>query len=753
MQRKFISDNSENSEINWDQLLPDLYLEEWGRWTSSLVSLSNLKLSRCYTHAKFGTVVTRELHVFSDASQEAIGYVMYLKSISDTNDVHVSFVIGDSKVAPKGAESIPRLELCAAVEAAKAAFYVESQFTFEISSVYFYTDSEVVLGYIRNETRQFTRYVSRRVDMIKRVSDSKQWQYIPTHNNPADIASRPTDSKTLIESMWFTGPKMLWEVGHVPLSIDIPLDLPEQDFKFNHVLLSVANDIPVFTELLLNACHWGDLLNTVKFFLTAFWSWADITKQNKGFHLAPRGGQCAEMAAPSVILKVVQSSTYGDVLGKLTVNGKLPSNHALGQLCPFIDQDGIIRVGGRLRQSNVPMNQKHPIILPPNHAVTLSILEHYHSKTKHQGRHITQGAITEAGFYINHGKQVIKNFIFSCVTCRKLRGNFENQLMADLPPERSEMSPPFTNAGCDVFGPWKIKEGCNTRRSNAEKKCWAILFTCMYSRAVHIEPLPGLDVSSFKNAFRRFVSVRGPCHTLRSDQGTNFIGASRQDNEAMKAYLSDNDCRWEFNPPHSSHFGGVWERKIGQIRRAMDGALLNLRSKLLSRDELHTLLSEAAAIVNATPLWEVSSDPNDPQPLSPSMILTMKSNHCVRERYDFPSDLGSYGMRRWRRVQHIADQFWKLWRANYLQELQVRRKWQKERPSLSVGDIVLIRDKNVQRNLWPFGKIESVKFSHDGLVRSVMIRVARSSVNGIKFSYYERPVSELVLLVRYSSSA
>ncbi|XP_068756139.1 uncharacterized protein [Montipora capricornis] len=204
--------------------------------------------------------------------------------------------------------------------------------------------------------------------------------------------------------------------------------------------------------------------------------------------------------------------------------------------------------------------------------------------------------------------------------------------MADLPSDRTETPPPFTNVGCDVFGPWNIQ----TRRLRGgaiNSKRWGLVFTCLNSRAIHIEVLESMDASAFICALRRFLSVRGPTARIRCDRGSNFVGAKTEleqalqemDEGALKTYLADQGCEWSFNPPHASHFGGVWERQIGTIRRVLDAMLLELGKPQLTHELLVTLLAEVSAIVNARPISTIPSDVDDPQPLSPAMLLTLKS--------------------------------------------------------------------------------------------------------------------------------
>lgn len=156
------------------------------------------------------------------------------------------------------------------------------------------------------------------------------------------------------------------------------------------------------------------------------------------------------------------------------------------------------------------------------------------------------------------------------------------------------------------------------------------MFSCLSSRAVHIEVIESMDTSSCINALRRFFAIRGPAKQLRSDRGTNFIGACKElgmgaDQQGVKVhkYLNQQGCTWEFNPPHASHMGGSWECMIGVARRILNSILLQ-ENVCLSHEVLCTLMAEVMAIINARPLIPISTDPESPFLLTPAMILTQK---------------------------------------------------------------------------------------------------------------------------------
>ncbi|KAI4905881.1 hypothetical protein NFI96_001270 [Prochilodus magdalenae] len=259
----------------------------------------------------------------------------------------------------------------------------------------------------------------------------------------------------------------------------------------------------------------------------------------------------------------------------------------------------------------------------------------------------------------------------------------ETQKMADLPAERLSADLPFSFVGVDVFGPWMVTAR-RTRGGLASSKRWAALFTCMSTRATHIEVLESMDSSSFINALRRFFSVRGPAKQIRSDCGTNFIGACKE----VQGYLSDNGCRWIFNPPHSSHMGGSWEQLIGLARRILDSMLLKVGPVKLTHEVLTTFMAEVSAILNTRPLVPVSTDPDSPFIVTPATLLTQKR----------------------------------------------RRKWEKEKRNLKEGDVILLKNDQLLRNDWPMDVIVKTFPSADGRMgqqaqaKLPQCRTARSSV-------------------------
>ena len=252
--------------------------------------------------------------------------------------------------------------------------------------------------------------------------------------------------------------------------------------------------------------------------------------------------------ASNFILREVQHEVYDKEIRLLKENKPVPKNSAIYSLNPYVGPNGLLRVGGRLsRAPCLTPKEKHPVIVPNTHVAKL-LVTHFHESVNHQGRLFTEGAVRTGGFWIVGGKRLVSSVIHRCVQCKKLRGHFESQKMSELPSDRLEKAPPFTYVGLDTFGPWSVTTR-KTRGGAANSKRWAILFTCLCVRAIHIEVVEDMSSSAFINALRRFIAVRGKVKQFRSDRGTNFVGATDDlkinainvEDETVKQFFLDLD--------------------------------------------------------------------------------------------------------------------------------------------------------------------------------------------------------------------
>ncbi|KAK3743580.1 hypothetical protein QZH41_001384 [Actinostola sp. cb2023] len=207
---------NDHAPLGWDDPLPEKFLNRWQGWKDDLLNLEGVSVPRCYRPKEFGAARRAELHAFSDASQDAVAAAVYLRIFNENNDVTVTLVYGQAKVAPVRSTSIPRLELCGAVMATQAVAKVLKEIDLEIAEVVYYTDSQVVLGYITNESRRFYVYVANRVQAIRSLTSPDQWRYVESAKNPADPATRGVRADNLSDSIWLNGPDFLKDSSEIP---------------------------------------------------------------------------------------------------------------------------------------------------------------------------------------------------------------------------------------------------------------------------------------------------------------------------------------------------------------------------------------------------------------------------------------------------------------------------------------------------------------------------------------------------------
>ena len=772
-------------KVSWDADVEDRHVCAWNTWKEDLLLLNQLTFPRCYKPPNFGRVLDSSLHVFGDGCKVGYGAAAYLRQVNEDGKIAVSLVMGKSRVSPLKMITIPRLELTAATVAVKLGALVKESLKIENVRMVYYSDSKVTLGYIFNDIKRFRVFVANRHQMIRSYTKKEQWEHVDTKENPADDASRGLSMRHSDKvQRWLTGPEFLLKdmTGDstvVEHDIVISEDDPEVIKVVNACSITPLNILQIFESRI---SRWVRMKRAMAAVLCFVKNLKERVKKNKD-KVIKVTKECSKKLtteelrraenivmdkvsvedlaeAERTLFKMLQTSYFAQEMSELTKRDqqeKREGNQSVHEtrrlakrslrrvykLDPFLDEHGVMRVGGRVRNSDERDEVKHPVILPRKSQISKRIVENYHRSIHHGGRNCTINEIRSNGIWIVGISGIVRSLIYQCVGCRIQRGALGSQKMSDLPAERTSSEPPFTYCGVDMFGPFIVKEG------RKELKRYCALFTCFSSRAVHIEVTSKMDTDSFIQALRRFVARRGAVRTIRSDNGGNFVGA---ENELRKAWqemdhtkianelrLSNCDwIQWERNVPVASHMGGVWERQIRTVRSVLS-SMLKSDPRPLDHESFSTLMAEVEAIVNSRPL--TIEDINDPEsmPLTPNHLLTLKSKVILPLPGVFQNaDL--YCRKRWRAVQHLANVFWNRWRKEYLQSLQKRSKWTEKKRNFCVGDVVLLKDSENVRNNWPMGVVSKVFTGEDGLVRTVEVKTSSGST-------MKRPIAKLVLLL------
>ncbi|XP_026214228.1 uncharacterized protein LOC113160973 [Anabas testudineus] len=534
----------------WDDPLTSQLQPVWENWKSDIANLERIKIPRCYVPADFGHVVKKELHHFSDASTHGYGQCSYLRQVNQDGNVHCALITGKSRVAPLKVITIPRLELTAAVVSVAVSSILKEELGFSNMDEYFWTDSKVILGYIYNEARRFHTFVSNRIQRIHLTTTPQQWRYVSTDKNPADIASRGASVSELLSSDWFTGPQFLWEKEILsPKEVITEITIGDPEVRKVQSLNVQTTEQIGLSHCLLRFSSWYKVTQAI----------ARLLRRIRGNKSTGHSTVQEREEAGCIIVRDVQKQVYSEEIKLLSKGSQIPSKSKLYPLEAFLDKDGTLRVGGRLKNACLPTSQKHPIVMPKDHHVTKMIITHYHEQVQHQGKGFTINEIRSNGYWVPGINKAVASHIYQCIKCRKIRRLTEEQRMADLPSERVEPSPPFTYCGMDCFGPFITKEGRKVH------KRYGLLFTCLCCRAIHIEMLDDMSTDAFINGLRCFIALRGAVCKIRCDQGSNFVGAKNELKEALKqvdadrltAFLAEKQCDFNLNAPQYSNVGGV----------------------------------------------------------------------------------------------------------------------------------------------------------------------------------------------------
>lgn len=400
---------------------------------------------------------------------------------------------------------------------------------------------------------------------------------------------------------------------------------------------------------------------------------------------------------------------------------------------------GILRVGGRLAKSVLPFTKKHPIILSKSNPLTRLLISQAHTVTLHGGPHLMMAFLRQK-YWIVGVKGLSRTYVRRCLTCFRFNSKAHHQIMADLPTTRVTVSRPFLHAGMDFAGPITIK--MNPGRCKKFSKGYICLFVCLSTKAIHIEFVSELSTKAFIAAYKRFVSRRGKCLHLFSDNGTNFVGASSERQKSFNktsqklqpeiaSLLQDDRTTFHFIPPASPHFGGLWEAGVKSIKFHLRRLIGN---NIFTFEEMTTILAQIEATLNSRPLCPLSNEPDDMLALTPGHFLIGEAPITIPE----PSliDAKTNSLDRWQLVQKIYQSFWLAWSTEYLSRLQQRPKWLQQTINIEIGDLVLVREDNLPPSKWLLARVLDTHPGQDNKVRVVTLKSAKSS-------NFKRPITKI----------
>ena len=709
------------AKIDWDDSPTPEIQEQWSIYQKELLYLNDLQIDRwVYFQPKFQT----QIHGFCDASEVAFGACIYLLCRDESENIRVNLICAKSKIAPLKTQTIPRLELCGALLLSQLMNKITKSLKLENQISRCWSDSSIALTWLHSDPSRLLPFVRNRAMQIQELNQNQRWSFVSGKQNPADIVSRGMFATQLIENpLWWQGPEWLSafkETDHL---------IPED--KTPECLIEFAKD----SNVNVNVIHGFELFNKISSarkiirimaychrFINACRRKVRETKQ-----LTPE--ECVESLQSCI--KISQQECYAEEIKCLLLKKSVDKSSHLYNLRPFLS-NGLIRVGGRLKNANIAFDQQCPIVMPQNHIFTKLYATMIHKDNLHCGPQQLLSTIRQR-FWPPRGNRLVANIVKKCVTCFHAKPTMHHQFMGDLPADRVQQNRCFLNVGVDYAGPIGIKSS-NLRNAKILKSYIAV-YVCFATKAIHLELVSDLTTAAFMASLKRFISRRGLCANIYSDNGSNFVGA---DNELKHLYewlaieanqnqlndaLLPKQIRWHFSPPYAPHRGGLFEAGVKSVKHHLRRTLGNAS---LTFEQLYTLLTEIEAILNSRPLTPLTANPDDFRALTPAHFLISEEMNQIPERnlQNTPDNRLS----KWEHLKKLKQLFWSRWSQEYLPLLQQRSKWNEKGSLIAVGDMVLIQQDDCPPLKWPLGRIVALHNGDDKLPRSADVRMQ----NGIK---------------------
>ena len=724
--------------INWDDQLPAELQTRWSNLVNSVMCMPSLVIPRYYFHELDGEIQRVALHGFCDASSKAFAAVVYLVVATD-NRVSTRLVAAKSRVAPLVRQTIPRLELLSALILARLLAAVNNAFgdLLPVNSLYCWSDSKVALYWIQGIQHDWKQFIHNRVVEIRRLTHPSIWRYCPTACNPADVPSRGVKPSELDSTSWLTGPTWL------PNPLDLNGQSDDSESQPSDAMAELkTTGVTTLIAASTNSSQPSQVIDCTRYSsvgkvlrVTAY-----VLKFIDRLRKTPQ--QKIDATIRKDDLDRAETLWLKDVQGVMEKDPRREKwYHEFGV---YHDEHGLLRCGGRLQNSNVPLSQVHPVLLHADHPFTALIVSDCHRRVLHNG---VKETLTEvrSKYWIVKGRQFVRWLLRKCKVCKRLEGKpYPASDAPPLPMSRVTVDYPFTYTGVDFAGPLFIKQ------SNDEMvKSYIALYTCGVSRAVHLDLVPDLTADAFMRSFRRFIARFGVPQVTISDNAKTFKTVSKSlqalfDVTEVTDQLTSYRVKWNFNLEKAPWWGGFFERLVRCVKRCLKKTLHQAR---LTFEEMLTVLLEVEGVLNSRPLTYVSSEDCE-EPLTPSHLMHGRRLQSLpdinADDTEFVGLSKNEMLRRMEYIKVLSDHFWSRWTKEYLLELRnahrLLRRNRTSTPAICEGDVVLIAEQGVQRGLWRLALVESLIVGADGKARGAKLRSVSKSGKPV---HLQRPVQLL----------
>jgi len=694
---------------DWKAAVPAELKKQWDSWMLGLPEVATLSVRRWYGMADTDHKI---LHVFADASGLGYGTAAYLAAL----DRLPAFVAGRTRVTPMNdTQKMPRLELQAALIGMRILVSILKGLpNFSVERAVLWSDSQTVLHQILNEDSRFEMWHANRLDDIRQMGRDLgipvEYRHVPTELNPADLASRGFETAEQFKEVfefWITGPDFIRK----------PADQWPPNIKR-------TGDPPSAIKELL-ALALAATVSEVKPAPPDF-GIADGDDDYNAFLMAQSGKDAptADDLRDTEIRLIRQAQEFAFEKELLAcenskTSAAIRTEGPLRRQAIWRDEDRLLRLITRAVGADcLPTDAAVPLVLPREHPLTALIIRDAHRSVEHQGYRSTHAQLATRWF-IPKGLAAVKKICNQCYFCRKRNPKPMRPPTAPLHASRLNMHSAWKEVGMDHFGPFEI---------NKRQKKWGLIFTCLTTRAVHLEDVDGPGAEPFCHALDRFIQrrLRKP-DVLRCDRGSAFLNLAAQQNKTMEVYaeeirlltLKKFRIDLKFNPAGTPHYGGGWERLITEVKKIVYAAYDACGGRHWRADDFRTFLVRAEGILNRRPIAYAE----DGEIITPAKYIFPSAD------MDIGPPRGDPKISSLMRIRAAEKVFWDKWVKYYLPSISTKQVLGEVRNDvLRPGDKVLLREgSNPLVDSWTHGVIKEVFTTpKDGVVRTAVV-----TVNGV----------------------
>ena len=774
IQGRLILQETYDSIWKWDGILPQCILSKWSDLVSSLSLALSTPVPR-WVGTDIRSTGTISIHCFTDASDRALGCVIYLvqKSLS-------RFYTAKPKLCPTKFDhySIPRKELTAiSIGIRYLKFVINSISKYIIpSSVHLWSDSTTALTWCISKHNIKELFIRARVEHLQ--STVKQYNiklhYVISQDNPADHLTKITKIRPH-DKAWVEGPELLktqecWKEFTKPLGRkdtipvfqgDYTLPLGPEALTRNPSLSPLAE--PFVTANSNNQSHLGIDINIYEDLDQLYKDTALLTHKE----INPNSLKSAKISW----IKFIQKQHFADIItflenlkghllksyqGKMILRKeKLVTPTQCLNLHLFLDNNRIIRVLTSVAEfDHLSYDQRNPIFLPPKSKFVFLLVKNAHIMSGHLGQQATISNLRR-NFWITRCSSVVSKVLESCNTCIKQRGKrYHYSGKTTIPEFRADVDHPFRSTAVDMSGHYFVKDYSNKKKeknkSNNENvkkektedpKCYLIIFVCMATGCGDVEVVQSASSEAFSEALERFFCRRGVPELIVSDNGSNFKGYFPElkrisDSATIKNNLIQKGIQWKWVPVSAPSFNGFAERSVGLIKGIIKRSVGN---KILTFSQLRTVCSYAEAVFNSRPLHVLSSSDPDFIPITPNMLVYGDNLRILAHDMldidlndpDFKTNNKDLNVMA-RKLRDTLASVRKRFKSDYFNFLTQKDSNRSKSSPFSKSPIlpkvdhyVLIKDDNTSD--LKIGKIIEVLPSSDNEIRQVMVKTAHST--------------------------